>query len=433
MASNRRPIIGMQAIFASINQWWGRIPLLFKLGITSGIDDIESCDVLMICHDVNRSINLRGKAYAPLLDSIKEDFESRGLVCRSVANFGSLLIGGSAYGDPISINGAYIWHRLTRKVFNIIGIPCKSKNNPFARILKKTGARLIIAIGSRPELSSAAKSGGVFHVELLHGIGYPYLPWGWDKLSSEMLPNGILSLDEVSTKSFTPLLDKGVEIQTIPHPFLKRFTTCNIKPIPSEWKAHLNCNKNYAKRILVSLNWGYAGDHGPHFSNILSNGLFFDEVWEMVEEQPEIFWHFRFHPVHLRKVRYKKLLKFMDEIVLKNPNSEWREASRVPFASIANLCDGNIGMSSMSCYDAAAMGLPSLMLCPNIQRGGVFQNYFVDLVAEGYVTKAKINKEFLRSWISQTCKIEPRLSNLKDDVAWELAVKWMLEKSGINN
>ena len=425
----------MIAFKKSIERLRHGISHISSLRTPDNFKQLETCHVLLFCHDVDRPINLYGRAYSPLLDSVREDFESRGLVCRSVAHFGSSLTGIKGFGEPVSFNRGYIWYLLKQMVVNLLGMAAKFKNNPFVYMLEKTGAQLVVTIGSPTELASAARSKGVFHVELLHGIGYAFVPWGWDKLSLTYLPQGILSLDEVSTKSFTALKAKGIDIYTIPHPFLKKFILDRPRSLPSDWKISTKYDNKYFKRILVSLTWGYAGDHGSEIqlSNILSNGLFYDEVKQLVSEDPNIFWHFRFHPVQLRKPRYKNLLKFMDDFVLSHPNSEWREASIVPFPNIVSQCDGNIGMASMSCYDAAAMGVPSLMLCPTIRKGGIYQDYFTDLENEGYVTKAKVTKEILRNWVHKTHKIQSRLSNLDDDASWEDSVKWMLQKSGLED
>ena len=410
------------------------LTILHGLVKPNGLKKLDICDVLLFCHDVDRSISLRGKAYSPLLDSIREDFESRGLLCSSIAHYGSSLTGGKGYGEPASFNRAYTWYYLKRKIGNLLGVTASFKNDPFVYMLEKTGAQLVVTIGSPADLASAARKKGVFHVEILHGIGYAFLPWGWDKLSSTYLPRGILSLDQVSTESFSPLVEKGIEILTIPHPFLKKFMSDDLESKPSEWNLKINGENRYLKHILVTFSWGYAGDHGSYieFANILSNGLFLDEIGDLVKEESGIFWHFRFHPVQLRSPRYKNLLKFMDDFVSSHSNSDWREASRVPLPSIAMHCDGNISMSSMSCYEAAAMGVPSLVLCPTVQVGGIYQNYFSDLENEGYVTKLEVDKERIRNWLHQTQRKKPRLSNLEDDGAWEDAVEWMLRKSGLD-
>ena len=402
--------------------------------LRDSIDSLEDCDVLFFCHDFNRSLNVSGKAYSPLIDSVKEDLEARGLSCRTIAYPWSSLTGNKADGAPTSFNMAYLRSRLVNKLAGLVGKNEVSQNNPYIRILKKTNATLVMTIGSPEELAFASRETGAFHVELLHGMGYTSIPWGWNERSKEHLPRGLLSLDITSTIAFSPLIKKDVEIYTIPHPFLKKFTLKNFHLQPAEWKLKINNSSSYLKDILVSLQWAYAGDHGPHiqFANILGNGLFFDEIGDLVKEESDIFWYFRFHPVQLRSPSYKNLLRFMDDFVSSHPNSDWREATRVPFPSIAMHCDGNISMSSMSCYDAAAIGVSSLMLCPNVQTGGIHQDWFRDLQNEGYVTKFEVDKERIRNWVHQTQKKKPRLSNLEDDSDWEVAVEWMLRKSGLD-
>ena len=413
---------------------WNTVSMLFSFEFPNHFEKLDICDVLLFCHDVDRPINLCGKAYSPLLDTIREDFESRGLSCKSIAHFGCYLTGNKGYGHPLSFNHSYIWYKVKRKILKLFGLSISFKHSIYLRILQKTGAKLVLTIGCPAELASAAKFKGIYHVELLHGIGYTFLPWNWDKLSPEYLPHAILSLDEVSTKSFAPLKDKGIEIRTISNPFLKRFTTKNIDLQPAEWRVKLDNLKEYKASILVSFNWGYAGDHGDYLelANILANGLFFEEIGELVREEPSIFWHFRFHPVQLRKKCYDKHVNYMNNFVLLHRNSEWVEASRVPFPAIAMQCDGHISMSSMSCYDAASVGVPSLMLCPNVQKGGIYQDLFTDLEDEGYILKLKVNKEVLRNWVHQTHKVKPRLSNLLDDGPWESAVELMLHKSELH-
>jgi hypothetical protein len=416
-----------------IEYWLNRISFLYNLDYSYHIGRLEPCDVLLFCHDADRPLDLNGKAYSPLIDSVREDFESRGLSCRTFAHFGSSLTGKKGIGDPIPLNSVYIMQRIMKKISSLLNISGPSKYDPFKRIFEKTRAKLIITIGFPAELAEASKSAGLFHVELLHGVGYAFLPWGWDELPSKHLPQTILSLDKVSTNSFSPLLKKEIDVLTIPHPFLKKFTSDKINYDETDWRVKIDNSKKYSKHILVTLVWSYAGDHGLNyqFSNILDNGLFYKEIEELVEEERDVFWHFRFHPVQLRNKRYKKLWDFMNNFVLSHPNSEWKEASRVPLSAIAIHCDGNIGMSSMSCYDAATTGVPSIMLCPTVQTGGVHENWFVDLENEGYVTKSSVNKEILRGWVKQTHKISPRLSNLGDEIAWENAVEFILKKSGL--
>jgi hypothetical protein len=298
-------------------------------------------------------------------------------------------------------------------------------------LFRKTNPNIVFTIGAPDQLCYEGRLKDILTVEILHGIGYQFIPWGWNEKSTEYLPKAILSLDKVSTSSFSFLSNQGINILTIPNPFLKRFLPNRIYLLPNEWKMGIGSNDK--KRILVSLTWGYWGDHGEftEFAGILTNGLFYEELADIIGSDRDVFWCLRLHPVQITKEKYRELRDFLDRFVKDNSNCEWIQSSSLPFPVIAANCAGNISMASMSCYDAAAMGVPSLMLCPTIQPGGVHEDWFEDLVEEGYVTKNKVDKKLLQNWVQAVEKIEPRLSNLNDEDSWENAVEWLLSESGL--
>ena len=104
----------------------------------------------------------------------------------------------------------------------------------------------------------------------------------------------------------------------------------------------------------------------------------------------------------------------------------------LPYPGVAIVCDGNIGMCSSSCYDACAVGLSSLLLCPTLLPDGLHHDWFVDLVDEGYAVKSSVDKELIREWVFGCKKLNPRMANLLDENSWEHSVEWMLEKSGLS-
>lgn len=415
-------------IFSIIRYWQ-----MFRFGgLVNHKQLLKKCDILFICHDVDRTIKLEGKAYSPLIDSVRDDFESRGFNCLSIAHVGSIFTGNKGYKSPISINRIYLFYLVENFFLNLFR-SSKKNVNIFKFIFNKTSPKLIIIIGANDEICEEANKKNILVVELLHGIGYHFLPWGWDKKRTIDLPKAILSLDDVSSKSFSPLIEKNINIFTIPHPFLKRFLPEKYDLLPSEWKLGSLKKTKYRKSILISLTWGYSGDHLQHihFSNILLNGLFYDELEEIINANKDIFWRFRFHPIQLQPGKYENLRNFMDKFVEKHSNCDWKESSTLPFPLIAMNCSGNITMSSMACYDAATVGVPSLVLCPTIQPGGINCDSFNDLVDEGYVVKISFDKLKVESWVNNTKKISNRLSNLNDNKAWEESVEWVLETSNL--
>lgn len=388
---------------------------------------ITKSDVLFICDDSARSFFLNNQAYAPIIDSVYDDFKKRGITCQVIARPYSKLTGSRANGEPISINRAFLMSRLKKKLLG--------KKGNFAtielyrRLLKKSGVKLTITLGCNDDLCFAMHRERIFHIELLHGIGYPILPFNWDKKPWFHLPSGILSLDSISTKSFSPLMKHGIEIKTIPHPFLKKFSNPKQLDIPSEWKCQ-SISTAFDKHILITLQYGL--EESGEDSVSLPNELFYSELEKVIRVCLKYKFYFRFHPRQLRRGKYKKQITYIDNICKRLKNCEWKNPSNLPLPVIAMQCDGNITMSSMSCYDVASIGLKSLVLHPNLMDGKIYQNYFKDLEREGYVTKTLPEVSNIIEWISNVKKIEPRLSNLQSEDDWEDAVNWMLWKSGIN-
>lgn len=406
-----------------------------KVSFKNSLDELEKCDIIFFCHDVDRSILYNNRHYSPLVDSVKESFEAKGYVCQSIALPWSVLTGKAAYGSPICINRSLIIKRAKRLILRYTFLSKLFKvDSIYSDIFKKSEPKLVISIGCSDEFCFEARKNNIFHVELLHGMGYTKIEWGWNNKETKFLPQGILALDVLSFNTFKPLKSYGVDVQIIPHPFLKRFFGEYRDSIPEQWLPKKKASDGWSKEILISLNWGYAGDHGNliEYKNILRNGLFYEELEQVIKEETNVLFRFRFHPKHLKNTKYRFLLDFMNNFVKKYQNTEWHDSSFLPYPSILERCCGNIGMSSTSCYDAAAFGVNSLMLCPNLRPGGINEDWFVDLEREGYVQKCEANVHVIKEWIRLTKKQKPRNWNLDNSELWKLSFDWMIEKSKLS-
>lgn len=404
-----------------------KIKKLRHINIKDTSKKIKKCDVLLFCHDADRGVDLNGKAYSPLIDSFREELEKLGYVCQTIAHPWSKLGAAEAFGSPILCNFNYLLSLAYKK----IGVSKKSTINFYKKIYKKSNPKVIISIGCNDNLCEAAWELGIFHVELLHGIGYNPIPWGWDKKNKKHLPQAILSLDTVSTKTFSSLDKKGVETIEIEHPFLKRFSKQNTTSLPKEWKAS-RPNKNYEKEILISLQWGYASgiDAIDYFDTNLENGLFHKEIEDVISLHTEtIYWRFRFHPVqHRHPEKYRKLFDYMDNFIKKHPNCDWKESTQKPLPTILSQCTGHITMSSMVSYEAAYMGIPTLALSSNLKKGGLYENLFTDLAKSGYLEKKEATFEEINNWVNSVQKKEPFLQP-SNKITIEQAIKLIFEKT----
>lgn len=391
--------------------------LIKRINILDDSYKIKESDFLLFCHDANRGLMLNNKAYSPLMDSLKETINKKKYTSTTIAHPWSKIVGEKAYGSPIAINGSFLAAKILKRVFR------NSEIQPdvifYERLFKKANPKVIITIGSPKELCEAARNLRIFHAELLHGIGYTSMKWNWDTLDEKHIPQCILSLDPVSTKTFGVLEKRGVIIKEIKHPFLDRFQRPEID-IPEEWRLQTKDKpSDYEKEILVSLQWGYAPriDEQEIFKGILENGLFYKELEEVIKKtNHNIYWRFRLHPVqYTQPKKYKEVLEFMDEFISRNKNCEWKESTYTPLPSLLPLCSGHITMSSMCSYEAAYFGIPTLALAPSLQKGGVHEDLFEDLVSSKCLVKETVSVDKVLNWVKHTERTETSIASHIDE------------------
>jgi hypothetical protein len=392
-------------------QYLQKIKILFKINFfKNDIKFLKKSDLLFFCHDNDRGLTIDNRAFSPLLDSVFIEMSGKGFICQSISLPWSTLGIKETYVNALNINNRYLLCRLIYKIRSFFG--CKERNY-YLDLLGRAKPKAIFGIGLPPNICRACKELNIVDVELLHGIGYAHLPWGWAKLDSQSLPSVILSLDKTSTNTFEVLTGKGVQILEVPHPFFNLYLNGNFKNIQG-WNYEVN--NSYKKQILVTLQWGYAGED-QDFNDIVSNGIFYEEVKNLIKKRVDFCWHFRLHPVQVRGGS-KAALSFMNDLTRNNSNVFWEHATEAPLISVASACDAHITLSSMSSYEIAALGKPSLILCPQMRQHEKYANYFNDLVEEGYATKADFDLDLIEMWIESATRMPPRLLTKNSDEAW---------------
>lgn len=363
----------------------------------SELSELRKSDVVFLCHDDDRSIILDGKFYSPLLDPIRERMTERGIKCQSIclpwSRYGARMTSGKA----ALFNREYLIQKWSHKFFG------SKIFSAYKKIFRRTGAKCIIGIGIQPDLCRFAHQNGIVAIEVLHGMGYTFLPWNWSNLHKSDLPSKVVALDQVSYETFSKLKSKGISVDLIKHPFYEKIFNKNFAS-PAEWSY---APKNHKKNVIVTLQWGYDGAE-PEFNKILKNGVFYEELEAIIDKRPDIFWHFRLHPVQLKGDASNAALSYVRRISNEFSNTSWKRASEVPFFNVASVCDAHITMSSMSCYDAAMVGVPSLALCPTLRGDGRYNEYFLDLVNCGYVSKMPFDITSVERWINNAERLNPK-------------------------
>ena len=410
------------------------LPKLYSLLIPDSWKGLKKCDVLLCCSDAHRYFNFDGKAYSPWLDSLAQDLVIAGWKVERLANWGSVLVEDEAYGAPKSANRMIFWYKVIQIIKFFFGkyatyiIKYSRCINPYDRILEKTGCRCILAIGSDDILCQSARAKGIHIIEMLHGIGYTPLPWGWDKLSVASLPTGILSMDSVSTKTFKILESKGITVKQINHPWIRNKGSSEKCKYVSELNKKLEENQNqYKKKILISLAPGYDGEE-KELCGIIRNGVIPEAIIDSISDtQDDVFWFLRLHQQQRMKAfRYRRHRRMVNSIVSKFKNTESLLSSQCKLNGLLRECTGHITMCSMTSYEAAYMGVPTLLLCPTLGYGKEYEHKFSDLKDEGYAElNINPNSNDVTGWVKTSKQKKKKIyGNEADD--WKQIINWML-------
>jgi len=208
-----------------------------------------------------------------------------------------------------------------------------------------------------------------------------------------------------------PHLD--LTVWEVSDPWLSRFDPENQLFLPEEWRELYRRNPVSKPVILFSLQWGYAGDHGEYFEfeGILTNGLIPEAVLQTIAETSDsIDWLIRLHPVQKTGPLFRKHRAFLDRVSAANPNVDWEWASSTPLPIVLSKVTHHVSMSSMTAYEAAAVGVPSLLLCPTLAGGGLNEEMFLDLVERGVAQKRSCERPEIIEWVDNQSSIKRQLT-----------------------
>jgi hypothetical protein len=372
-------------------------------------------------------MDLNGKAFSPLLDTFELDIREKGFSCVQFAYPESTITGENAYGNPFHANKAWalscifscVEFRFISKVIETISLGRVSLTHKFGKeafygkLLNLSKAKAVIGIEPYPILCKICRARGIPIVDLFHGFGYTekVFTYLWKE---EPTPNGALALDALSAETFSTkyFKEKKIWCEFVGHPFYRRVLKGKADGlIPEEYLGKPDFLKTEKKKILYSMSWGYAGDHGnyPDFEGILENGICPNEFLEAIQNLSiDCEFFFRLHPVQLRNPgKYRSIIKLLERLSNQQSNVEWEKTSKAPLPILYNYIDCQVSMRSETCYDASFFGVKSLLLCPSLQKSGPNNGHFSDLAKLGYVDYWDGKGESLNDWIQKTKKVDP--------------------------
>lgn len=410
------------------------IEALWSLRYPDTYKKLQRCDILLISHDNDLGITKNNMAYSPLIDSLFEKLEACGWQCSRFLLPYTHLDENQAFASPVRANRRLFFLMLLYKVsvlFKLHNMKCNflrfeafSIRSFYKKFFQAIECKCIIGIGLNSNICKAANELGIFSVEVAHGIGLAQLPLAMHLAKRDELPKGILTFDSVTYKTFSQLVSKNIVVKYAPHLWLSRFEPEARCYLPLEWVEKILIDKKYKKTVLLTLQWGYDGEFSP-FTGIIKNGILSPCLEEAIKEtRDNVFWLIRLHPIQLRDHKYTKHRKYIENLTQTFTNCEWQKASTLPLPSVLLQCDGHLTMSSMSSYEAAYMGIKTLLLCPTLKKNGIHENYFGDLKTLNMAKLGNLNRDEIMQWIYSIEPAEKYSFNPQDTL--EETIQWIV-------
>lgn len=271
---------------------------------------------------------------------------------------------------------------------------------------------LIFAFQATQELCTAAHELGISVVEPMHGMNlspsdeiFKSTIYG---LESNVLPDAYLAYDDRTLSTLRDLIgDRDISVFRMPHPWHVECQNPESIYFNGKLLSSLTSASNTVK-ILVSLQWGYAGERDS-LSNIIPNGVMHPSIVEAIITNPHVLWLLRLHPVQLRTRGYKSHIEYVRLLSEKYQNVKWEEPTSLPLPAILSNIQGHITMTSGTAGEAAIFGVPSLLLCPTLRIGGALQGWFSELVEGEYAEYGVLDAKCISDWISKLSSTQSKL------------------------
>jgi len=354
--------------------------------------NLVNADILLISSDNARYFLRNNKYISPVLQSLRLSQPLKSFTFEHLARPYALKFGDRCTDNAVQFNIIFIISRVCDKFCTLLGINSHFEVLVYKRLLTKVSPRVVIGFELSSSLCVAANKLSIKTIEILHGLGHESVPpyfYGRDIIH---LPAMIIAFDPVSYSTF-----RGFGFDVL----LADLITSN-KFIEYQ-------QNKVSNRIIVSLQWGYCGDFSDEENGmkIQINGFFTNELKKAVEQSCDSYqWCFRLHPVLEQRNGYNEILSHFEKWVIGIRNAYIESSESQHIISSMHQSSAHITMNSSSCYEAALVGVPSLILCPSVHEGGNRSERFDDLVKNNCALKASLNAREILEWLSNASDIK---------------------------
>jgi len=216
---------------------------------------LRPATVLYVCHDADRTVDIEGRRYAPIIDTIQDALSAHGISGLTVSSPYSVLTGARAYGTVVRLNRSWARGAVLDR-----GRALRRRTvDTWARVLDIVNPRGVIAVQPSRELCVAARRRGIWTADAQHGWipsgevpNEPYYtPRYW--LPGIPLPDHFLVWDEASAANLRQMFaGRAIEPVVIGNQWCQRFQRHDPNdPIVRQWPVQ----RSVDPAILITLQW----------------------------------------------------------------------------------------------------------------------------------------------------------------------------------
>lgn len=357
-------------------------------------------DILFLCHDNHRYVDVDGRKYAPLIDTIIDDLGETISTVTMAMPF-SRYFGPSCHGNTVMYNKKFIWVYL-KKIFNFLMLSKVDNSeeleiSAWRQILKKINPKVIIGSNPSPMLCLAAKEMGIWTADIQHGIIAPGNYYDINKrlnINQHGWPDAILCWDEYSDGFVRSNLGKYVKSVVIGHPAV--FSIASKKLISG--LGHPQNNRLIPVLVTMTSLCPESQRHDPIFKAIrIPQSL----VTFIKEHGSEFEWNMKIHPARIINSK-KKMNKHLESIFKGYPNVLWDQCNNETVHASLNRCSAHVTFNSASVRDASVLGIRSSVLDTD---KSTFDLYFSDLSKNGFAVMESLeNYSNFSNWLKECHK-----------------------------
>jgi len=377
------------------------VSILEHIFHTKNINNLLPANVLLTCHDNDRAVEVEGKKYSQILDTLNEKFTDNGISTITIATLFSRYYGKSAFGNVYNIHGMMIRSMLARKIhkllFNKIDDDKDQVIKTWLKVLLHIKPRCILGIQPPRELCVAAQKLGIWIADVQHGIlsdeGY-YGIKNRSYYDSPGWPNAILAWDEESASWLNKESSGYVKGYVVGNPWVLRFTRQKKSDIVLN-KILCSTNLNsYETPILVTLAWNL-----ERYGSYPKIGIPKALISVIKQSNLKCTWWIRIHPVQLNDPKYSFVENSLRAEFGSCPNVIWNECTQCPLPLVLSQAKLHITVLSAVTVEAEWFNVKTALL---YEDAALLRKYFGPQIARGSAQIVNPSKKSIISWIEES-------------------------------